>query len=120
MAEEKGHDGKGHHHDETDPHAWQNPDNVVLYVRNIAAALAKADPAGAAAYQANADAYVKELQTLDAWAKAQFAAIPAGQAQGHHLARCVWLLCRAVPDQLSGAPGRVHRRRTQRQSKWPS
>ena len=67
---------KGHQHAETDPHAWQDPGNVVLYVRNIAAALAKADPAGASVYQAHSEAYVKELQTLDAWAKEQFAAIP--------------------------------------------
>jgi zinc/manganese transport system substrate-binding protein len=59
----------------SDPHAWQNPNNVELYVRNIAAGLAKVDASGAAIYQANADAYVKELQTLDAWAKAQFADI---------------------------------------------
>lgn len=57
----------------SDPHAWQNPNNVVLYVRNIAAGLTKVDASGAALYQANADAYVKELQALDAWAKAQFA-----------------------------------------------
>jgi zinc/manganese transport system substrate-binding protein len=63
-------------HDATDPHAWQNPNNVVLYVRNIAAALSKVDAAGATVYQANAEAYIKELQTLDAWAKEQFAAIP--------------------------------------------
>jgi zinc/manganese transport system substrate-binding protein len=63
-------------HTETDPHAWQNPDNVVLYTRNIAAALSKADAAGTSTYQANAEAYVKELQMLDAWAKEQFAAIP--------------------------------------------
>ncbi|HSO45746.1 MAG TPA: zinc ABC transporter substrate-binding protein, partial [Rhodoferax sp.] len=25
-----------HGHQEADPHAWQNPDNVVLYVKNIA------------------------------------------------------------------------------------
>jgi zinc/manganese transport system substrate-binding protein len=62
-------------HIETDPHAWQNPQNVVLYARNIAAALSKADAAGASTYQANAEAYVKELQMLDAWAKEQFAAI---------------------------------------------
>ncbi len=74
---EKGHAGKDHQHDEADPHAWQNPLNVVLYTRNIAAALAKADPAGATDYEANASAYVKELQALDIWAKAQFAAIPA-------------------------------------------
>lgn len=78
MAEEKGH-GDSHHPDETDPHAWQNPENVVLYVRNIAAALSQADPAGAATYQAHAEAYVKELQTLDAWVKAQFAAIAPGK-----------------------------------------
>jgi zinc/manganese transport system substrate-binding protein len=79
MAEEKGRDDKGHRHDEADPHAWQNPNNVVLYVRNISAALAKVDPAGSTVYQANTDAYVKELQTLDAWAKAQFAAIPVAK-----------------------------------------
>ena len=79
MAEEKGHDDKSPHPDEADPHAWQNPDNVVLYVRNIAAALSKVDPAGSAVYQANTDAYIKELQTLDAWAKAQFAAIPVAK-----------------------------------------
>ena len=63
-------------HGETDPHAWQNPNNVVLYVRNIAAGLARVDPSGSAFYQANADGYVKELVALDTWAKAQFAAIP--------------------------------------------
>lgn len=76
MAEEKSHDDKAHLHDEFDPHAWQSPDNVMLYVRNISAALSKADPAGSAVYQANTDTYVKELQALDTWAKTQFAAIP--------------------------------------------
>lgn len=67
------------HSDETDPHAWQDPTNVMRYVRNIAAALAQIDPAGASAYQANAAAYVKELQTLDSWARGQFDAIAAGK-----------------------------------------
>jgi zinc/manganese transport system substrate-binding protein len=66
-------DGKGV---ETDPHAWQNPENVVLYVRNIAAGLGKLDPEGAATYTARSEAYVKELQTLDSWAKEQFATLP--------------------------------------------
>ncbi|MBK6385866.1 MAG: metal ABC transporter substrate-binding protein [Rhodoferax sp.] len=66
-----------HGHAESDPHAWQNPNNVVLYVRNIAAGLSRVDPAGASAYQANAEAYVKELQALDSWAKERFATIPA-------------------------------------------
>jgi zinc/manganese transport system substrate-binding protein len=82
LAEESGHDkGQGHSHSagKIDPHAWQNPANVVLYARNIAAALAKADPAGAPVYQANAAAYIQELQALDVWAVAQFAAIPAAK-----------------------------------------
>ena len=62
---------------EDDPHAWQNPGNVEIYVRNIAAALGRLDPASAPFFNANSDAYVKELQALDAWAKAQFAAVPA-------------------------------------------
>ncbi len=66
-----------HSHAESDPHAWQNPNNVVLYVRNIAAGLSRVDPAGASAYQANAEAYVKELLALDSWAEERFAAIPA-------------------------------------------
>ena len=61
---------------ETDPHAWQDPTNVILYVHNIAAALSKLDVQGADAYQRNADAYVKELQVLDSWATAQLNAIP--------------------------------------------
>ncbi|MEO8390238.1 MAG: metal ABC transporter substrate-binding protein [Polaromonas sp.] len=64
---------------ETDPHAWQDPGNVVLYVRNIAAALARLDPAGAATYQGNSEAYVKELQALDTWAQEQLSAIPAAK-----------------------------------------
>lgn len=60
----------------TDPHAWQDPTHVLIYVRNIAAALGKLDPAGASIYQANSEAYAKELQALDADAKAQIATIP--------------------------------------------
>jgi len=69
----------GRIHTEADPHAWQNPLNVVLYVNNIATALAKVDPAGAATYQANAEAYAKQLKDFDTQAKAQLDAI--GRAQ---------------------------------------
>jgi zinc/manganese transport system substrate-binding protein len=77
MEEEKGHASPGH--EETDPHAWQNPNNVVVYVRNIAAGLSKVDAASASTYQANAEAYVKELQALDTWTKEQMSAIPAAK-----------------------------------------
>lgn len=79
LSDEKNHAHQGHAHDEADPHAWQNPENVVLYVRNIASALSQADLAGRALYQANSAAYVQELQALDAWAKAQFAVIPVAK-----------------------------------------
>jgi len=65
----------GHAHAETDPHAWQNPLNVVHYVANIAAGLAKVDPNAAATYQANAEAYTRQLKDFDAQAKSQFDAI---------------------------------------------
>jgi zinc/manganese transport system substrate-binding protein len=74
LGDAKDHTGPAHQ--APDPHAWQNPSNVVLYVRNIAAALSKADPTGATLYQTNAEAYVKELQTLNTWIKTQIATIP--------------------------------------------
>jgi zinc/manganese transport system substrate-binding protein len=63
--------------EEIDQHAWLDPKNGIIYVRNIAAALAKSDPANAAEYRTRADAYIKELQVLDAWAKVEIAALPA-------------------------------------------
>lgn len=69
----------GHSHAETDPHAWQDPTNVIRYVDNIAAALSQADPAGAADYQRHSQAYAQELRALDAWAQAQFAGLAPSQ-----------------------------------------
>jgi zinc/manganese transport system substrate-binding protein len=62
--------------EEIDQHAWLDPKNGVIYVRNIAAALAKNDPANAPDYRARSAAYIKELQDLDAWAKAEMGAVP--------------------------------------------
>lgn len=81
MAEDSEHDprhGSGHA-DHLDPHAWQNPLNVVLYTDNIVAALSKRDPAGAALYRKNGTSYINALKQLDAWASAQFAAVPAAK-----------------------------------------
>lgn len=71
--------GDNHGHQEIDPHAWQNPENGLLYVQNIVTALSKVDPAGASTYQANAARYAKVLQDFDAQAKAQFAALPSAK-----------------------------------------
>ena len=79
-AEEDGHGSKeGHDHGHIDPHAFQDPTKVMAYVRNISAALAKVDPAGADVYKTNATAYQAQLTELDGWAKQQFAAVPKGK-----------------------------------------
>ena len=73
-------EGPGHP-DDIDPHAWQDPRNVVIYVKNIAKSLSSLDPAGASSYQANSTAYIRELEALDADAQKQFAALSARQRQ---------------------------------------
>jgi ABC-type Zn uptake system ZnuABC Zn-binding protein ZnuA len=68
-------DASAHHH-EGDPHFWLDPNNVIRYVENIRDGLSQADPAGAATYRANADAYIAQLKELDRWIAAQVQAIP--------------------------------------------
>lgn len=60
----------------TDPHAWNSAANGVIYVRNIIAALQKADPQGASEYQANGERYIAQLQALDGYARERIQAIP--------------------------------------------
>jgi zinc/manganese transport system substrate-binding protein len=62
-----------------DQHAWLDPRNGVIYVRNIAAALERLDPAGAAGYKARAAAYSKAIEAVDAWARQQMATVPAAK-----------------------------------------
>ena len=54
VKERKAAGGHGHGHGGADPHAWQSVANVKIYVANIRDALIAADPAGKAAYDANA------------------------------------------------------------------
>jgi zinc/manganese transport system substrate-binding protein len=62
-----------------DPHAWQNVANAPIYVRNIATALARVDPDGAALYQENAARAAQELTALDAWVRTRIASVPAAK-----------------------------------------
>ena len=62
-----------------DQHAWLDPRNGVIYVRNITETLSRLDPDHATDYRARAAAYTKELQALDDWARKEVAAVPAGQ-----------------------------------------
>ncbi len=61
---------------EADPHAWQSVANAKIYVVNIRDALEAADPAGAAVYRANADAYLAKLDALDREVREAVAQIP--------------------------------------------
>ena len=72
---------RNHNQAATDPHAWQDPSNVIIYVKNIAKSLASLDPAGASSYQKNSEAYIQELQALDQFSQAQFASLSAKQRQ---------------------------------------
>jgi ABC-type Zn uptake system ZnuABC Zn-binding protein ZnuA len=48
------------------PHAWMHVGHARDYVRHISDALSEVDPDGASDYEANADAYLEELERLDA------------------------------------------------------
>lgn len=59
----------------TDPHAWQDPRNGIIYALNIADGLAKADPVNASEYQRHVEAYAITLGTLDAYIRKTIGAI---------------------------------------------
>ncbi len=65
-----------HTHEGVDPHTWTDPNNVLRWVDSIEAALVRRDPAHAAGYKANADAYRTQLRELDAWVREQVEQIP--------------------------------------------
>lgn len=74
--------GQGEHgHSGQDPHAWHNPQNVKVYVRNIAAALTQADPSGKDYYTQRLTRYAQQLDEADTFARAQFERIPRARRQ---------------------------------------
>lgn len=74
--EHAGEDHDHHHHGAFDPHAWQSLRIATIYADNIAAALAKADPAHAAVFYQNRAAYVAEIEALDAEIRDIVAGLP--------------------------------------------
>jgi len=51
---------------ETDPHAWLDIRNGIIFAKNIRDGLIQEDPANKQFYQKNADAYIKKLENLHA------------------------------------------------------
>jgi ABC-type Zn uptake system ZnuABC Zn-binding protein ZnuA/ABC-type Mn2+/Zn2+ transport system permease subunit len=62
-----------------DPHWWHDPRNAEAAVTGIEEALAKADPARKAQFARNADAYLAQLQALDAGIAGCIDSIPPAQ-----------------------------------------
>ncbi|WFS02923.1 metal ABC transporter solute-binding protein, Zn/Mn family [Rhizobium tumorigenes] len=60
----------------TDPHVWNSPVNVMVWVDNIEKALAAADPEDAATFKQNAESYRKQLESLDAYAHEKLDPVP--------------------------------------------
>jgi len=69
------HDHAGKDHGDFNTHVWLDPDNARVMARAAAEALAARDPAHAATYRANAEAYAKRLDALDAELKATLAPV---------------------------------------------
>ena len=64
------------HHDNVDPHAWQDLSNALIYVDNIGKALGEIDPSGKTSYQANVEKYRQEIGALDTELRKTFNSIP--------------------------------------------
>lgn len=62
--------GEGPYNGKPNPHAWMSPENGVIYVQNMAKAFGQYDPENAEFYNANAEAYIKELRGISAPIKA--------------------------------------------------
>lgn len=65
----------GHH----DPHVWMDVQGWSKAVEVVSNAFAEFDPAGAAGYRKNADAYLSRLERLDEYARTAINSIPENQ-----------------------------------------
>lgn len=61
-----------------DPHVWNSPVNVQVWVANIEKALIAADPADEADFEVNAAHYASDVKELDTETRARIASIPSG------------------------------------------
>ena len=62
-----------------DPHAWLDPKNAQIYVKNLCNAICKVDPANTAEYEMRRDLYNRQLVTLKQWIGRTLNVIPANQ-----------------------------------------
>jgi manganese/zinc/iron transport system substrate-binding protein len=65
--------------DRYDPHVWMDPTLWATVVEGARDALAEIDPEGAATYEANAAAYLEEIEDIAAYARQSLETVPADQ-----------------------------------------
>ncbi len=94
-----------HHHGGLDPHAWNNPANVLIYVDNIARGLSQVDPQHASLYADNAARYKAQIQKLDTDYRARFAKLPADRRRAITSHDAFGYLAQAYQLTLIGAQG---------------
>ncbi len=70
---------EGEYTGKPNPHAWMSLENAIIYVDNIRDALSEHDPANAAIYAANAEAYKGRITTAIAPLRETILAIPEQQ-----------------------------------------
>ena len=68
----------------TDPHIWTSPKCAMVMVENTYKGLAETDPANASYYRQNADAYLQELQALDAELQAELSNLKTDNFMVYH------------------------------------
>ncbi|MFQ6774074.1 metal ABC transporter substrate-binding protein [Cereibacter sphaeroides] len=66
----------GEYRGRPNPHAWMGLDNAMIYIDNIARALAEADPSHAETYRANAAGYKERLRATIGPLRDRIAALP--------------------------------------------
>jgi zinc transport system substrate-binding protein len=92
-ADEHGHEHDGHGHEEGfDPHIWVSPKSMLRMAENVRDALIEADPANAAAYEANHEALAGRLRALDEAYERELSGLPRRDIVVSH--RAFAYLCR--------------------------
>lgn len=69
--------GEGPYTGKPNPHAWMSPSDALIYVDNIAAAMAAHDPDNAETYRANAEAYKAQITDAVTPLRETLASVPA-------------------------------------------
>lgn len=76
---------EGNYRNQPNPHAWMSPQNALVYVENIRKALVEIDPANEATYNANAQAYSKQIEAIDQKLQTSLAGLSDNQ---RHMVTC--------------------------------